>query len=367
VRGSYRGLPPRADERAALVAAREARIARVGKLVSLGLAPGFFFATRAAERVMVAIEWDPTHAGTAGQGCYARVRMPMPPNSAPRSALGDGTPIHPSSTVVPVLREMAPRCFKVVGTACFITRYGLFVTARHVLQDLESPTKPGHLASALVLQFPTEDSYCPRRIMSGSYSNSADVAVAQASLSIEGGGRIANPRARLSFDTPHPDERLVTFAYPENETMDFTSGDVNPPGLFGDFVQGRFRSHVEAMSRPFLREAHYETSVVIRAGASGCPLFNTAGALVGIGSRGWDFRGGEQEGDELSSVIPLRHLLAINDICLDLPSDSWELQQVPVHRRNHHLSFGELVAYGHVDFSVGAPPHPPPSPNAAEA
>lgn len=53
-------LPPRADQRAILVAAREARIADGWHADEIGPRCAQFFATRAGERIMVGIERDPT-------------------------------------------------------------------------------------------------------------------------------------------------------------------------------------------------------------------------------------------------------------------------------------------------------------------
>lgn len=53
-------LPPLADQRAALVAAREARIVDGWLAEEIGPHCAHFFATRAGERIMTAIERDPT-------------------------------------------------------------------------------------------------------------------------------------------------------------------------------------------------------------------------------------------------------------------------------------------------------------------
>jgi hypothetical protein len=52
-------LPPRADQRAVLMAAREARVAAGWRAGDIG-SSAVFFAERAGERVAVAIERDPT-------------------------------------------------------------------------------------------------------------------------------------------------------------------------------------------------------------------------------------------------------------------------------------------------------------------
>ena len=53
-------LPPRADQRAILVAARETRIAEGWQADDIGPQSAHFFATRAGERVMVGIEREQT-------------------------------------------------------------------------------------------------------------------------------------------------------------------------------------------------------------------------------------------------------------------------------------------------------------------
>lgn len=52
-------LPPSADQRAALVAARDARIAAGWQVTDIGPRCAFFFASCAGERIMVGIERDP--------------------------------------------------------------------------------------------------------------------------------------------------------------------------------------------------------------------------------------------------------------------------------------------------------------------
>lgn len=52
-------LPPRADQRKILVAAREALIADGWQADDIGPQCAFFFATRGGERIMVGIERDP--------------------------------------------------------------------------------------------------------------------------------------------------------------------------------------------------------------------------------------------------------------------------------------------------------------------
>jgi hypothetical protein len=53
-------LPPRANQRAALISAREARIADGWRADEIGPRCAQFFANRAGERIVAGIERDPT-------------------------------------------------------------------------------------------------------------------------------------------------------------------------------------------------------------------------------------------------------------------------------------------------------------------
>ena len=264
---------------------------------------------------------------------------------------GDGRALPPGAGVVPILKQLGAHKFKVVGTGFFLTRYGVFATAKHVLDDL-ADYESGTLHPGFILQDEPEGDLIIRRIVGISVSNTADVGLGQADNGVGRSGRLgpANLRGAISLTRPAINEALVSYGYPENAVLDFELKD--PPILRGDYIHGKFLSQVAAGSNPFIRHAHYETSLEVRSGASGCPVFNKTGRIVAIACRGWDFRGAEHEGDDLSSVIPVTQLLPLELGCLRIPSDSWEFTQIPANRHGATLTFAELITYGHVD--VGA-------------
>ena len=165
----------------------------------------------------------------------------------------------------------------------------------------------------------------------------ADLAVGQAENYAGSASPLANLRMMLATELPAIDSRLVTYAYPENDNLDFREPD-KPRVIRGDFFTGRLLELVPA--GPFMPYPHAHTSIEVRSGASGGPVVDARGRVVGVNCRGWDFRGAEFEGNNLSSFVPLIHLLDAEVPILQLPADSWEYAQMPAPLRDrpHSLS-----------------------------
>jgi hypothetical protein len=274
----------------------------------------------------------------------------------PQARNGDGEIIPPGSGVVPVVQEVGDLQLRVIGTAFYLTRYGLFATARHVLEALVDWDIRELAPRSYILQHSDTGEMIIRPITSVSLSNTADVAIGQVAT-VDAEGRPAghgNLRPRLCFESPSIGERLVTFAYPDNKILDFRDAE-SPAELHCDYFEGEFLEHISSGERPFIPQHHFQTSLEIRSGSSGCPVFNSQGQIVAIASRGWDFRGSEHEGHNLSSVLPVSLLLPIEIECARVPSHSWEFSQIPVSRRSGLLTLAELVAYGHVDVGTFGP------------
>jgi hypothetical protein len=271
----------------------------------------------------------------------------MPPN-AHRAQTGDGRPVHPGTGVVPILKELEPGRLAVIGTGFYITRYGLFLTAGHVLEDLvdwEART----VGAAYVWRLDGDDGLYLRKVLRVSLLQTADVAIGQADNYVEQYPERAlqNLRVRLTTQIPVPGTRLVTYAYPENAVLDFRG---SAPTIVADYFDGELLRYVEQSDNPLLPYPHFETTIEIRSGASGGPVSDTRGRVIGVNCRGWDFRGGEHEGDNLSSIVPIGAVLPLVVEIAQLPTNSWEYAQVPEDRRDQALTVSELAMYRHVWF-----------------
>jgi Trypsin-like peptidase domain len=258
------------------------------------------------------------------------------------SITGDGKQIEPGTGVTPIMKEIERGKLSIIGTGFYITRYGLFLSAKHVLEDLVDYQRKTILPS-FVCHFAGEDEVHLRRIRSISMMNKVDLAVAQADNYMEKFPQspLMNLRGKLTLEVPQVGSTLVTFAYPENKTLDFTQSETIP-AIKADFYEGQFLKYVMNSEHPFIPYPHYETSIQIKSGASGGPVFAN-GRIVGVNCRGWDFGEAEDEGNSLSYVIPIRELLSAEIELVQLPEISWEYKQIPDNQRNKALTVAELA------------------------
>jgi hypothetical protein len=101
-----------------------------------------------------------------------------------------------------------------------------------------------------------------------------------------------------------------------------------------------------------MRFPHFETSIKIKSGASGGPVFDSDGRVVGVNCRGWDFGDAAPEEDNFSLIIPVREVLNQRVKLDHLPPISWERDQIPTNRVGTSFTIAELAGYGHIDFNL---------------
>src|SRR5262245_58543069 len=131
---------------------------------------------------------------------------------ASESIRGDGFRLPPGAGVVPVLKEVGEKQLKVVGTGFFVTRYGLFATAKHVLEELVD-WNSRTVRRAYVLQDDAEQLFI-RRITGISLSTTADIGIGQADNRVAQAEPHGPPnlRAPLGFSRPQVGEALAGYA-----------------------------------------------------------------------------------------------------------------------------------------------------------
>ena len=118
---------------------------------------------------------------------------------------GDGRRVPTGAGVVPILKEIGEGQLKVVGTGFFVTRYGLFATAKHVLEELVE-WDIRSLFRAFVLRDDAQNLLI-RQITGLSLSDTADVAIGQADNRV---GRSVPQGHQISVARyPFPGHKLV--------------------------------------------------------------------------------------------------------------------------------------------------------------
>jgi hypothetical protein len=142
---------------------------------------------------------------------------------------GTGRPIAPSSGVFPILLEIEQGILKVVGTAFYITRYGLFLTATHVLEDVFDQ-RGKERGSMFGLHAVDDQHYHLRRVTRFARHHAADITLGELDnfKSAFPFNPLQNMRGILSKRKPKRDDHLITYAYPKNKRLLFTGGDPVP-------------------------------------------------------------------------------------------------------------------------------------------
>jgi hypothetical protein len=93
-----------------------------------------------------------------------------------RAVTRDGTEIEPSAGIVPIMKEVEEDRYAVIGTGFYITRYGLFMTAAHVLSELVNWKEQKIARSRSFVCHPAGDNEVHlRRIVAITISNSVDL------------------------------------------------------------------------------------------------------------------------------------------------------------------------------------------------
>lgn len=254
--------------------------------------------------------------------------------------------IDPGAGVIPIMKELEPGVLKIIGTGFYISRYGLFLTAAHVLSDVVDQNANA-IVPSYVCHSANDREVHLRRIVGTSIYRNVDLAIGQADnyAAKYPESPLINLRAILSGRIPNCGSLVTTYAYPENKHLDFRQSE-SARIIRSDYYDGKFLKEVINSEHPVLPYRHYETSILVKSGASGGPVFHD-GAVIGVNCRGWDFG---NDDDALSYIIPVEAALDIEVGAIQMPEISWEYSQVPTSMKNAKLTLRQLVQFGHVGY-----------------
>jgi len=260
----------------------------------------------------------------------------------------DGKPADPQVAVTPIAIQLEPGLLQVIGTGFFVSRYGLLLTAAHLVQDIANHDRQRNPTLTWLWRMDGTLSLRPLATCStfdDAPRNAADIAICQAVGFADGVVTWADPNERIAIATqlPDPGTRVATYAYPDNREVDFRNPEKTAT-VFADSFEGDVLALIGPDER-LLRYPHLETSIQIRAGASGGPVFGPPGHAFAVNCRGWDLAADEEH---LSSVVPIGLAL---DLAFDfplLPPNSGEFHSVPPERRGTRVTLRDLAAWNHI-------------------
>ncbi|MCA9501194.1 MAG: trypsin-like peptidase domain-containing protein [Nitrospira sp.] len=194
-----------------------------------------------------------------------------------------GKPMAGGEAILPILVQRNSSNYELVGTGFFITDFGVFVTAKHVL---EKDHECGHKFFIWQLIPPDHWDIIPVDQVNMHQEFDLAVGVVSRSVNKETGEELIHTKLPLSLAKRNKDDLVVTYAYPntvidiENHVFSFKP----------DFYEGRitecFPSGRDISSLP---GPCYQTNMRIHHGASGGPVAcSENGKVFAVNTSGLD-------------------------------------------------------------------------------
>lgn len=198
-----------------------------------------------------------------------------------------------TTAVVPLVSEdkQLNKIF-LIGTAFYISNSGILITAKHNLFD-----RKGELFDNLgVYHFLPDNHYILRPVRKLTYSNDYDIAYLLPEQIIHKGTEIVSSNSLVLTDSfPETDDQLATYGYPSSRLDELEAH------FIAEFYLGKCREyHPEGAA--LLKTPCFQTTIHIKSGASGGPVFDKNGRVFAICSTGFEFGDG---GENVSFVTPI--------------------------------------------------------------
>jgi trypsin-like peptidase len=212
---------------------------------------------------------------------------------------------------------------ELVGTGFYVTRFGHFLTARHVLTEIYEKQKPSFMFHML----DDEKSALIRSITMFSSHPAADVALGALE---HPPGYVFNSVPTLTTECPRIGEPIVTIAYDKGTHQSKGEISIEPKYMSGNFQH----AHPDRRDTVMLPFPCYRSSIVIPGGASGGPVFDSQRRVFGINCTGY-------QNNEISYLARVEEVLPLIAHGMILGPD-----EPPTDR-----TLLQLAQSGHVIFS----------------
>ncbi len=193
-----------------------------------------------------------------------------------------GKELEPQTGVFPILKTIDADTTQMVGTGFFITNIGHFVTAKHVIEDVYDFNKKKQLSQIHAVHFVNGAQILVRHITKIFPSLISDLVIGKMDFHIvnDTGLPLYNSVPIFTTTPPPKESSVVTFAYP-------CTDKIHRRGVKGKFVAGEYEGklikHSETPRDTVLVSwPYYETSIDVKGGASGGPVYDYQGRVIGV-------------------------------------------------------------------------------------
>lgn len=220
-----------------------------------------------------------------------------------KSVDGKNNPANPSHAIFPILKQIDKNYWELIGTGFYIATNGIFVTAKHVLEDVINSKNEQEKAIA-IFHFFDNNQYIIRPIIKFFCKQNCDIAVGIADeIKSKNDSSIFKNKILILTDLPQNNgDVLHTYAYPK--TICEKSKILFQP----DYYEGEIIQYYD--SAGLIRNKCYQTTILLHGGSSGGPVFNSKGHVIGINSSSFDFTD-EERTQPCSFVSDISELLNI--------------------------------------------------------
>lgn len=190
----------------------------------------------------------------------------------------------PTESIVPIIaQDIETSKFRFVGTGFFIHPDGIIITAKHVLDDVKDGEKV--IGPIGICHMTGDNKYYLRQIQKAHYYPKSDVAVAilDQPRHEETNEILKGKILTLSFAKCKENDIVYTYAYPKSV---IESDGKKHKFLFApSFFEGKLiKEYPTGRDTSKLPNPCWHTDIHIHGGASGGPVFNSHGLVIGINS-----------------------------------------------------------------------------------
>jgi hypothetical protein len=179
--------------------------------------------------------------------------------------------------------------WQLIGTGFYISPDGLFVTAKHVIEDVfeqDKQIKPLAIFHAYFHNgFFGQFDYSIRPVMQCWVGEKADIALGVAANGHhkKTGEFQTNFHWCISWNKPSINDRICLYAYPNHK---ITKSDNRQNCIFSpDFYEGLVEEVADFRDKVFCPYPYLQSTIHSHSAASGGPLINNNGRIIGVNCR----------------------------------------------------------------------------------